>query len=224
MSLRHAGWRHDPPVSSQMEQCTRFAATPAADPELDPPVSRAVSYTSLNEKATQYIGIARTSGCRPYRASSSAARSSASGWRRNASQAAGQLAGRGPADGARSHSALHDTDRSPRTFSVLSALIWPAFGMPATIPYCCCTLGSELVASMRPNSIGGPAYSSNFGSTDVIAVVDVWKETREPARTGPAAAGTAAPSRVTSCVHGPLYARARSMYDSTIARQVVCSC
>src|SRR5256885_14092206 len=172
-----------------------------------------VSYTSLNEKATQYIGIARRSGCRPYRASSSAARSSASGWRRNASQAAGQLAGRGPADGARSHSALHDTDRSPRTFSVLSALICPAFGMPATIPYCCCTLGSELVASMRPNSIGGPAYSSNFGSTDAIAIVDVWKEKREPAPAGPAAGRAAPPARGTRLGARAVVAPARSQYD-----------
>src|SRR5689334_16446013 len=44
MSLRQAGWRQEPPVSSQIEHCTRFAATPAADPELDPPVSRDVSY------------------------------------------------------------------------------------------------------------------------------------------------------------------------------------
>jgi hypothetical protein len=39
-----AGWRQDPPVSSQMEQFTRFAPTEDAEPELDPPVSRAVSY------------------------------------------------------------------------------------------------------------------------------------------------------------------------------------
>src|ERR1700730_6509041 len=44
MLFRHAGWRQEPPVSSQMEHWTRFAAPPAADPELDPPVSRAVSY------------------------------------------------------------------------------------------------------------------------------------------------------------------------------------
>src|SRR5580704_13545356 len=44
MSLRQAGCRQEPPVSSQMEHCTKFAATPAAEPELDPPVSRAVSY------------------------------------------------------------------------------------------------------------------------------------------------------------------------------------
>jgi hypothetical protein len=39
----HAGWRHEPPVSSQIEQVTRFAPTEAAEPELEPPVSRAVS-------------------------------------------------------------------------------------------------------------------------------------------------------------------------------------
>src|SRR6266851_3299530 len=43
-ALRHAGWRQEPPVSSQIEHSTRLAATDAADPELDPPVSRAVSY------------------------------------------------------------------------------------------------------------------------------------------------------------------------------------
>src|SRR5258707_12037645 len=42
--LRHAGCRQEPPVSSQIEQWTRLAATDAADPELEPPVSRAVSY------------------------------------------------------------------------------------------------------------------------------------------------------------------------------------
>src|SRR5664279_3494220 len=95
-----------------------------------------VSYTSLNEKATQYIGIALRSGCRPYLASSDAAYSTASGCFRKASHAAGQLAGNGPE--AASHCALQETDRSPRMFSVLSALIWPAFLMPTTIPYCCC--------------------------------------------------------------------------------------
>ena len=46
-----------------------------------PPVDRMsfVSYGSLNENGMQYIGIAARSGLRPYCASSSAARSSASG-------------------------------------------------------------------------------------------------------------------------------------------------
>src|SRR5690349_20053318 len=44
MPLRQAGCLQDPPVSSQMEQVTRFALTDAAEPELEPPVSRAVSY------------------------------------------------------------------------------------------------------------------------------------------------------------------------------------
>src|ERR1700681_3845621 len=43
-SLRHAAWRQEPPVSSQKEHWTKFAPTDAAEPELDPPVSRAVSY------------------------------------------------------------------------------------------------------------------------------------------------------------------------------------
>jgi hypothetical protein len=90
----------------------------------------------LNEKATQYIGIAFKSGCRPCRASSAAARSIASGCLRKPSHTLGQLAESGPDDGAASHSALHDTDRSPRMLSVVSALIWPALRMPTTIPYC----------------------------------------------------------------------------------------
>src|SRR5439155_18160423 len=118
------------------------------------------------ENATQYIGIAFKSGCRPYFASSAAACSSASGCLRKSSHAFGQLAGIGPdADGA-SHSALQDTDRSPRMLSVLSALIWRALWMPTTMPYCWYTVGSELVASRRPKSMGGPAYSSNLGKID----------------------------------------------------------
>jgi hypothetical protein len=78
----------------------------------------------LNDITTQYIGSAFRSGCRPC-ASSSAARSSASGCLRNVSQDAGQLAGSGPLDGARSHAALHVTERSPRMLSVLSAFTCP---------------------------------------------------------------------------------------------------
>src|ERR1700681_1430303 len=140
--------------------------------------------------------MAFKSGCRPYCASSAAARSSASGCFRNASHASGQLAGSGPDEGAASHSALQDTERSPRMLIVLSALTWPAFGMPVTIPYCWWTAGSELVVSIRPNSMGGPTYSSKLGSTDPIAVVDVGNEPGVPPRTAPVTAGTDAPSRV----------------------------
>ena len=35
--------------------------------------------------------------------------------------------------------------------------------MPTIMPYCCCTDGSEAVASMRPNSSGGPWYLSRSG-------------------------------------------------------------
>src|SRR4051794_2499503 len=117
-----------------------------------------VSYTSLKENATQYIGIAFRSGCLPYFASNCAARSRASGCLRNSSQTAGQLAGNGPDDNGASQVALQVTDRSPRRFSVLSALTCPALCRPTTIPYCCCTLGSDLVGSIRPYSIGNPAY------------------------------------------------------------------
>ena len=50
------------------------------------------------------------------------------------------------------------TDRSPRMLRVSSALSWPALGMPTRMPYCCCTVGSDIVGSIRPNSIGSPAY------------------------------------------------------------------
>ncbi len=64
-----------------------------------------------------------------------------------------------PSTDARSHSPLQVTERSPRMLSVSSAFSWPAFGMPTRMPNCCCTLGSEIVGSMRPNSSGRPWYS-----------------------------------------------------------------
>src|SRR5687767_13555893 len=42
--LFSAGRRQDPAVDSQMEQATKLAATDALDPELEPEVSRSVSY------------------------------------------------------------------------------------------------------------------------------------------------------------------------------------
>ena len=68
-------------------------------------------------------------------------------------------AGSGPADGARSKSPLQVTERSPRMLSVSSAFSWPALGMPTRMPNCCCTLGSEIVGSIRPSSSGSPVYS-----------------------------------------------------------------
>ena len=47
--------------------------------------------------------------------------------------------------------------------SVSSALICPAFGMPTRMPNCCCTLGSEIVGSMRPNSKGRPCVLLEIG-------------------------------------------------------------
>ena len=41
--FRQAGWRQDPPVSSQTEQATRLAPTDSGAFELEPPVSRVVS-------------------------------------------------------------------------------------------------------------------------------------------------------------------------------------
>ena len=55
-----------------------------------------VSNGSLNEKTTPYIGICSRSGWRPYVASSSAARSSASGSWRNISHTGGAPGGSGP--------------------------------------------------------------------------------------------------------------------------------
>ena len=102
-----------------------------------PPVPRMslASYQSFREKTAQYIGNFARSGLRPYCLSSSAARSSASGCFRNSSQTAGAPGGSGPADGARSKSPLQVTERSPRMFSVSSALSWPASGMPTRNPY-----------------------------------------------------------------------------------------
>jgi len=57
-----------------------------------------VSNGSLNAATTQYIGSAVRSGLRPYCASRSAARSSASGCWRNASQTVGASGGSGPVD------------------------------------------------------------------------------------------------------------------------------
>ena len=71
---------------------------------------------------TQYIGSFARSGFLPYCASSSAARSSASGCLRNSSQTAGEPGGSGPSDGRRSRSPLQVTERSPRILSVPSAL------------------------------------------------------------------------------------------------------
>ena len=126
-----------------------------------PPVPRMsfASYQFLSENTTQYIGSFARSGFVPYCLSSSAARSSASGCLRNSSHAAGAPAGSGPADGAWSKSPLQVTERSPRMLSVSSAFSWPAFGMPTRMPNCCCTLGSEIVGSIRPSSNGRPAYS-----------------------------------------------------------------
>src|SRR5262245_55566656 len=66
-----------------------------------PPVERmsVASYQLFHANTVQYIGIASRSGLRPYFASSSAARSSASGCARNASHAFGHDASSAPVDG-----------------------------------------------------------------------------------------------------------------------------
>ena len=87
---------------------------------------------------------------------------------------------------------------------MLSALTWPASGTPATMPYCACTAGSEMVDSILPRSSGMPAYRSNSGRMLETGTVDEGKRTGEPVRTGPLAGATGAPSRVTSRVQAPL--------------------
>jgi hypothetical protein len=116
---------------------------------------------------------------------------------------------------------LHDTDRSPRRFSVLSALTCPALDMPTSIPYCCSAPGSERVGSILPYSIGNPLYSLKSGRMLETATVSFGNFSGAPARTGPRPAFTGAPSLVTSLVQIPLYARARSTYDCTMFLQVV---
>src|SRR5258708_5095160 len=169
-----------------------------------------VSNGSLNENWMQYICIAAISGDRPNCASSSAARSRASGCLRNSSHTAGEPVDKGPADGRLSRSPLHVTERSPRMFRVPSAFTWPALATPTVIPYCCCTDGSEAVGSMRPNSMGGPEYWSNDGSSVAMATVDVGNFSGDPARTVPVAGAICAPSLVTSWLLTPLYALARA--------------
>ena len=96
-----------------------------------------VSKGSLNGRDDAVHRQRGRSGLRPYFASSSAARSSASGCWRNFSHAAGAPAGSGPVDGCASNSPLQVTERSPRMFSVSSALTCPASGMPTRMPICC---------------------------------------------------------------------------------------
>ena len=155
-----------------------------------PPVERmsCVSNGSLNEKTTPYIGICSRSGCRPYVASSSAARSSASGNLRNSSHT-GCAGGSGPSDTCRSKSPLQVTERSPRMLRVASAFTCPACGMPTIIPNCCCTAGSEAVASMRPYSRGGPLYLSRSGRIVEALTVAVGKRSGACARTAPVLRG-----------------------------------
>src|SRR5437868_12163163 len=74
-----------------------------------------VSNGSLNENVTPYIGIATRSGSRPYFASSSAARSSASGRWRNISHTGGAPGGSGPIDGWRSKLPLQVTERDRKS-------------------------------------------------------------------------------------------------------------
>ena len=88
--------------------------------------------------------------------------------------------------------------------SVPSALSWPAFGMPTIMPNCCCTSGSEAVASMRPNSSGGPLYLSRSGRMVEAFTVSVGNFSAAPARTTPVASATGAPSSVTSMLATPL--------------------
>src|SRR3978361_1121049 len=137
-----------------------------------------VSNGSLKETTTPYIGIAARSGFWPNAASRAAARSSASGRWRNISQTGGAPGGSGPCSGWRSKSPRQVTDRSPRMLMVPRALTWPALGMPTIMPNCCCTDGSDAVASMRPNSSGGPVYLSRSGRIADGFSVWGWKADR----------------------------------------------
>ncbi|MEJ1963067.1 MAG: hypothetical protein WDO56_16540, partial [Gammaproteobacteria bacterium] len=102
-----------------------------------------------------------------------AATSSASGCWRNFSQTAGAFFGNGPADGAVSNLPLQVTERSPRRLMVSSALSWWASVNATRMPYCWTTVGSEIVASMRPYSMGRPLYWSKSGRTLETATVFV---------------------------------------------------
>ncbi len=175
-----------------------------------------VSNGSLNENTTPYIGIFPRSGLRPNCASSSAARSSASGSWRKFSHIGGAPGGSGPSEGCLSNSPRQVTERSPRMFSVPIALTCPALGMPTIIPNCWCTFGSDAVASMRPYSIGGPWYLSRSGRIAEAFTVWVGKRSGAPARTASLCPQQpAAPSSVTSMLATPLKARTRSMYRFT---------
>ena len=116
----------------------------------------------------------------------------------------GRAGGSGPADGCRSKSPRQVTERSPRMLRVASAFTCPACGMPTIIPNCCCTAGSEAVASMRPYSRGGPVYVSRSGRIVEALTVAVGKRSGACARTAPVASGTGAPSWVTSALATPL--------------------
>src|SRR5262245_51710090 len=169
-----------------------------------PPVERTsfTSYQFFTEITAQYIGMAARSGLLPYFASSSAARSSASGCWRNFSHPAGASFGSGVPGGA-SNAPLHVTERSPRMFKVSYALSWPAFGMPATMPYCWFTLGSEAVGSILPYSSGGPAYWSSAGRMLDAATVLVGNLIGDHARVAPVAAAIGLPSFVTTSAQTP---------------------
>ena len=164
-----------------------------------PPVARMsfASYQFLSENTAQYSGSLSDRDCgRIARPAPRRARARPAACR-NASHSGGAPAGSGPADGARSKSPLQVTERSPRMLSVSSALICPAFGMPTRMPNCCCTLGSEIVGSMRPNSKGRPAYSLKSGNTFATATVVVGKVRARRRAPRPVAGGIGAPSAVT---------------------------
>ena len=76
-------------------------------------------------------------------------------------------------------------------FRVARAFTWPASGMPTIMPYCCSTCASDAVASMRPNSSGGPAYLSRSGRWSAAFTVSVGNSIGAPPRIVPLASGTA---------------------------------
>ena len=169
-----------------------------------------VSNGSLNENTTPYIGSSSRSGLRPYVASSSAARSSASGrWRKN-SHTGGAPGGSGPSDGmpvevaAAGHRALAaDVERRERV---------QLPGVRDADDH------AELLLDRR---IGcGRLHAAEFerrsrvlvevGKIVEASTVSRGKRERRARAHRSVASGTGAPSSVTSRLATPLYARTRA--------------
>ena len=187
-----------------------------------------MSKGSLNENTRPYIGIAVRSGLRPYRASKSGCVLF-----EGVRQLGGTFSQTGGAPGGSGPRGRAPVEVAPAGDRALAANVErrervqpaPRSAMPAMIiPNCCCTPGSEAVASMRPNSSGRPLVPLQVGQD--AGRLDEF-------RVGSAAATSArtdarrrrepgAPSSVTSALATPL--KARDPLDAagwTTATQVV---